>query len=528
MLAAAYGVCMALHSRPARKKFRSLFMPKFALCIFARMFDRSAPNSTTHALTRDYGRRIVQIALFHDRFLLNGEEKRRITLPFKDGGRREWPTMSDPSEGKYRRGNSPLGMDFANYTIGGLVRDRRNYDFDNPEYKRVLGQITWRVYDLGYSLERFGSIDQEIAADGHYSRGDRPPVERYGKKFSRIAFFELLGVRQDEGLLKDYRVAEDGRLTEVDIDPSFPENQREVRLMEDLLASCSPDTRKWVTAGEVPELSNYLVRDAVAEEPGPWILLDGGASQQNKPLERISFVRLTPIILLKEDVAELTRLSRTSAPELGPGGIPEDHYTFAGEIPWSGTYPQTELDTVPFVVGTTTRPMPKTPAFTINFVGPDKKVSGTKKFTLPEFQTVNLYKRIAYYSPVRDSQLSSGTLPRPSSTVLSKEVALAMNLWLDLPSWNMRDGVGQLATLSLAGGEYWTREHYLYIRKDVLDEFLNPALCLAWMVLGERQHYGDRHVNTQEESFGYRQYRALYIYQHGRAVEVVKAKHYRP
>lgn len=80
-------------------------------------------------------------------------------------------------------------MDFANYTLGRLVPDRSNYDFQNPEYKRVRGQIVGRMLGLGYSLERFGEVDREIASAGYYSgRTDNPDrVDRYGKKYAWIA-----------------------------------------------------------------------------------------------------------------------------------------------------------------------------------------------------------------------------------------------------------------------------------------------------------------------------------------------------
>jgi len=68
--------------------------------------------------------------------------------------------------------------------------------------------------------------------------------------------------------------------------------------------------------------------------------------------------------------------------------------------------------------------------------------------------------------------------------VLSKSLSLAMHLWLDLPSWNMRAASGQLATLSFGIGEYWNREDYLFIRKSLVDELLGCGLALAWMVSG--------------------------------------------
>jgi hypothetical protein len=55
-----------------------------------------------------------------------------------------------------------MHMDFANYTVGGLVRARQLYDNDHPEYRKVMGQLRWRMYDLGdlgYRFDVFGELD---------------------------------------------------------------------------------------------------------------------------------------------------------------------------------------------------------------------------------------------------------------------------------------------------------------------------------------------------------------------------------
>jgi hypothetical protein len=203
MLAAAYGTCMALHCRPKRQHFRAKILPALARHIFDSMFAPNSLHSTTHALSRDFARRIIQLAQIHHPTLLNDTEQQHMIPPFKDGGNRKWQTMRDPNDEKYREGNAPLGMDFENYTIGRLVPGRQNYDSKNKEYRKVVAQIIWRIYQLGYSLETFGEIDKDIARWSGYGRSERPRAERYGKKYSWIAFFEQYGFRKDQGLLKD-------------------------------------------------------------------------------------------------------------------------------------------------------------------------------------------------------------------------------------------------------------------------------------------------------------------------------------
>ena len=62
-------------------------------------------------------------------------------------------------------------------------------------------------------------MSQENSLRSRHDDGDK--TDRYGKKYSWTAFFELAGFRQDLGLLGE--VSEEQRLHNVNIDPSFPD-----------------------------------------------------------------------------------------------------------------------------------------------------------------------------------------------------------------------------------------------------------------------------------------------------------------
>ena len=55
-------------------------------------------------------------------------------------------------------------------------------------------------------------------------------VERYGKKYSWIAFYEIAGIRDDQGLL-NYHGRFHTRISDVDIDPTFPEKENNLKLL---------------------------------------------------------------------------------------------------------------------------------------------------------------------------------------------------------------------------------------------------------------------------------------------------------
>ena len=69
-------------------------------------------------------------------------------------------------------GESPFRMDFENYTIGRLIQDRGNYDFDHPDYQDARAKILWRVHDLGWSGSKFKDIESRVGSGRYHSRGE--------------------------------------------------------------------------------------------------------------------------------------------------------------------------------------------------------------------------------------------------------------------------------------------------------------------------------------------------------------------
>jgi hypothetical protein len=519
MLAAAYGVCMALHCRPKRPIFRQKLLG-FAKAVYQSVFALDALHSTTHVLAREYARRIIDVARIYSPSLISKADQTRVAPPYKDGGIRTWASIQDPNDGKYREGNSPLGMDFENYTIGRLVPSRHTYDYKHEEFKLVVGQIVWRLYQLGYSLEVFGEIDKDIAGLRYRGGRNTPSTDRYGKKCARIAYFEQYGLRQDAGLLKNTWSEHDERPLEADIDPSFPDEPYNFQLIGDFLGDRSGDVRRWVQRGPTPGFMQHLVQPKLDQASGPWLLLDGHCYQRDKDAERLGFVMFQSFLLLQEDVDEFLRLMRKETP--GGRRIPEpseDHLMFAGEIPWCDTFSLDRLDTVDFIVGTTKKKVsPKDPRYNFRIIrnfGETKETIGPRK--PPQFEQVNLYRKIPIYVPIRESRFSE----RPSCTIPGKYVSSHFGLWLDLPTWNMRDRSGRLCSVSTARRDAADYEHHLFLRKELIDDLLaSQKLALVWVVWGERQHFAERQALSGTDAHGYKYFRQIYRYAHGQPKRV--------
>ena len=133
----------------------------------------------------------------------------------------------------------------------------------------MVRKIVWRIYDLGYTLERFGNVSAQIAA-ATYHWADKPPSERYGKKYARIAYQEQYGLREDAGLHRRWR-NELLKPAECDIDPSFPDSPVKLRILPDLLGDRAESTQVWVnnSSGEraTSQMGSFMsLRGAI--EPG--------------------------------------------------------------------------------------------------------------------------------------------------------------------------------------------------------------------------------------------------------------------
>ena len=288
VLAAGYGVAMAIHSDFKQTSNEDLCA--FAKKIYNLFFSEKAKLGTTHVLAREYARGIIEIALMKNNKLLSVNQLRFVRPPYMSGGIRRWGHEQDKNKGKYRDGNAPLGMDFDNYVLGGLVPNRRNYDSENKEFISVRERIWWRIYQLGYSLEKFGDIDKEIVSRSRIDRGSDYPgkVDRYGKKYSWIAYYELLGLLLDRKRLDQSWRSEERAGGAMDIDPSFPEmqaNESDLPVSTNLLTG-PRDLKKWLTQKNPPDISSYLKQEELNNVSGPWVLVHGTIGQKNKVTSR--------------------------------------------------------------------------------------------------------------------------------------------------------------------------------------------------------------------------------------------------
>jgi len=466
MLAACYGVAMTLWADPRGDQLRKE-LPNFANKLIDEMFVPGAPYSTHHVLMRDYALGVIDLANRVVPGCISNEKQDYLKPPFNHIPS-PFPTPSEIDDNDLTEAEGAIRMDFGNYTIGGLIPDRHNYDFDHPIYREVRRQIEYRIVQLGYKSSQFAEIDRKIGTvSWEAERRGNPKTDRYGKKYSWIAYFEMYGIRLNKGALPEWRV--DRRPPEVDIDPSFPVRPRIWQpTLPDLFTEAPAEPRAWITDGPTPNYKHLLYPEEVDGQPGPWVLLDGYIEQSSKNDDRMIFTFLRGLLVEHDQIENL--LATFKAVEY-PGNmeIPEpleEYYTYAGEIPWSPHFGKTIRESN----GRAKRDIREA------FVRYDGKqwLSG-----IPVEVPVYRFAWERYHSAL--NQVSGIIVPAPA---LCEQLRLSNRQG----EWDLYDLEGRIATIyrEFKGYEDTFRSYLFYLRADLMKRYLNSRQTLVWLLWGER------------------------------------------
>ncbi|HBD7469429.1 TPA: hypothetical protein ACUTUG_001430 [Legionella pneumophila] len=560
MLAASYGCILKLQAKfiqPGR--FRDLSI-KFAQNLYQLFFENNSSHYTTHHLIRGYVWGILDI-------LNNGQPKLPQMIKSDIFLPPYTRTSKIPHANKIRYSDvesvqTALGMDFKNYTLGHLVKNRCNYDFANNDYKKILKRVLWRIKDLGYSSNDFKNIDMSISRED-WNRGNEPDkVERYGKKYSWIAYFELYGEMQDKGIIEKDNSFH--RCSDCGVDPSFPTQPDTWNpSFNDIFHITPTSINCWLNEGPSPEYTNIIETGEIQGIPGEWVMLDGYLTEidSNHFREIFSFIR--GLIVKNENIQVLKQiLEEVDYP--GNGFIPEpseEYYTFAGEVPLAKNFSQhlrtkrngarKDLRTIELRKEKIThQPVPKAwykltdvsegenEIGVIDLLYRDgngdtvneylKKVEKINR-QLPKNERIQLKDLI---SPPSEEEMKQGYFTRTEFELIAKtEVEIpihrfsweshhstqnqvsgfsipSLKILSDLQLMNSGDGFkfidkkGELAAFALKinmGAQKFNSPHGTYIRKDLLIKYLKKSnSSLVWFIWGERTVTADVFKDNSE------------------------------
>jgi len=333
MLAASYGMSMSLYADRSNKIFSKL-LQGFAKQIVRRMYLSEGEFRTPHVLIREYAIGIVTLSQLVNPRCIANQWIAKIRPPFEY---KQDPFINYVIEDKVSSNvNNAISMDFENYTIGRLVDGRTNYDFENDRYKEIRQKIDWRIYDLGYRSKAFTGIDRSIGSSAW--RTQEGKVDRYGKKYSWIAYFEMYGILQANGQLAEHRQEE--RTSDCDIDPSFPKTPSTwMPPPHHFFRRHYDSSLAWIKYGPSPRFQSWLQQDTLSGMTGPWILLDGYVRDVESNAKHSAFAFLRGFLIDSENVDLLKlKVRKEDSPGSGLPNPREGAYTYAGEVPWSKHY----------------------------------------------------------------------------------------------------------------------------------------------------------------------------------------------
>lgn len=530
LLAASYGVAMALNkSISSGSTVPEGTLTKFAGELFKYMFSSAAEYKTTHLFSRDFAARIIELAQYQNPNFFSDEEIKKTIPPYTTDGLPVWgeayieegakisargkpasPLSRFIDKAKYRLvkalpkkiedaywkkrahtlNQSPFKMDFENYTIGRLVQGRHNYDYDHLEYSKVKAQILWRVFQLGWSYDRFKAAEESIVSDQNFNRYDRresSKIDRYGKKYSWIAYYEMAGFLGDKGLLDEER--DWWRVAAENIDPSFmPKIETSPLIADGFLGDENQSAQDWIKQGKIPDVTHYL---KLEKNEGNWVMLDAHVNQEDKKQRKDTFFFVRSFLVATEDVEKILPLLKDKHER--DSHIPEkpDLYNvYWMEVPWSSTFKDhSDVEWSIIVNERKTTKKVQLPPFITDKDG---------KFTItenPGFEEKEIteydYAKFKTIIPVCDIRSDVAQEGSQSIPTLSKKLSIEMDLIGKPQSTDLFSKNGKQATFyaSFKPDEHRNSHAAFYVREDLLQKFLKQhKLALIWIVWGERRY----------------------------------------
>lgn len=485
--AAAYGAILSADFIDAEKINSSVC--DFAQKIIENCFLPNAQHSTTHTILREYFLGIINYALKVNQYFVSQEYLDYCQKPYTHLPNL-FDSLPDVSEERISEvKKAALRMDFNNYTIGRLITNRANYDDSHPDYIQTRKTILKRMIQLGYDPEKFQDIDRDISSGSYYNRDEN--IDRYGKKYSWIAFYEMYGWKSDRGLLADWRGNE--RCSDVSVDPTFPQISKSWHLkLTDIFTNSPNDIGQWIVHGPIPNYVEYLDTQELSENDS-WILLNGFVQENSKIDYREVFTFMRGFFVANEHVSKINEFVRNKD-YLGNNAlpqIPENYYKYAGEM----------------VLGNTFLTLNHNVNSRMHF---DEWDESSFLIEVP----VQSYSWESYHSSLNQA----GGIDFPNPELCQK---LDLKYQNNVPDLYDTHGVASIFR-TLKSDDDSLKGHLSYLRKDLFQKYLSETgQTFIWILWGERgQNYkGDVEVYKYVKNDQHL-HKQIYIWQENQIVKM--------
>ena len=316
-----------------------------------------------HVTIRDFSREIVEYALYKEVYLEREDIEKAIKPPYKSDYPKRFPTETTirKLEQKYDDDNafsyvlSSMRMDMGYGDFGRYIFDYSMKEFSGVDVYKLSRWVIKRTLQLGFDPKLH---DNKIP--GYYGRRGGK-VERLGKKYQWIAFYEIAALVADHFLLKaDYGETEEKACNEKwysefrNIDPTLliyntkilDYKQAKKTWVSDFeYLPIDMNTQEWIT--ETPSFIDKIIK-CKDPEGCEWFFLtnspfwnfykenDSGWNDELTPLMR-GYVN--SYIIHKSDLVQIKRLYAERPNEFIHGFEVDNNYkSFLREYFWSSSY----------------------------------------------------------------------------------------------------------------------------------------------------------------------------------------------
>ncbi|MDR6922068.1 ATP-binding protein [Chryseobacterium sp. 2987] len=472
--------------------------------IYELQFGKNPRNPVYNYIVIDSIKHLVDFAIFKEVFVLSEEDSNDFNnykfelnswFDIDDEDRKtvediylHWSLDDNPD---------PLRGDFVHYTIPRLEERDSEDRLDN------VANIYKRIIQLGYSQEIENLNEQEIKfRRGEAIYGVEDKIDRLGKKYSWISFFDYAGYLLKDGRLKawsdddSYDKKRYDRLSDVDIEISHPKPlvYKEKLYNIDLFAH-STNMQDWVYT-ELYDSLNSLY------ENGEFTLLSGFINQRpDKSYESRSFLMIESFFIKKETISgnikDIFNRNFNWRNDVVNNNSSLTKIYF-GELYWADNIPIDEMEwhNLPLIEQEEVDYIVKPLDF---FSNPDT-------YSVDDIGTVikrKQSKQIAFqYEPTVVGYLwesDSKVIPTISSTIPTTNMGKQLSLKADVPNLQILDVNNTLAFKSYDYEENYYDQNFEYFRTDLLKEYMaKNDLLLVYQI---KQHTYDRNAGDKSGDF---------------------------
>lgn len=488
MLAVAYGISLCLQNGDFENLTVCEFLTPLARLIYNKLYSKKAILITTHSLIREYSRKIIKLTNYISPTAFSPIEIKNIEhkSDINQSDIKNWDVVKDCG--------GPINMDFSNYTLGQLICDGSSYS--NPEIKqRSRGYIYKRIYDFGWNKDLFDKVEKiNIYKNAKKGSEERSiiRIDRFGKKYSWIAYYELTGILSDNNLLnKSYH-----NWTDVtpDIDPTFPKATPKSKIQFNHLLHPEMNFQTWFDDEREENYSDLCLGKIIEEGKNEFVCLYGHFNDNEKKCNKSRFTYIRPLICKTSETKELKEYLRIN--NFSGRREPEvlvNNDCFCGEMFfWSDATlsnwqeldlqrKQSEIDKENNIHRQLIKEL------IIKLEQSYNRDDCLKLLNEFNFE-VDTRKKIKVLIPTMEYYMECDGAIGHESTI-SKEIVLSEGLRYIPQSFNLTDTQYQPASLNINFSEQDSSYNFVYLRKNILDNFLiKNNYSMIFLILGEKQH----------------------------------------